>query len=436
MVEHGTHNPLVVGSTPTGPIVTARGFRPSFVFKFLWGIHPMMTLPLVAPSRADLRLSTGTVGLRCCLQLLALLVIVAIPCLAPQASAFGPFRKEPAPLPVVMPDQPYDHPPSFKPYAQPTYLPQLNLWHLEERQVVRSPIVLSPDKTMMAYTEVVFTPATRQTVSTLYRVALGISPPAATPPSGTFNSVSVPLIVPVPKAKLPAARSALELVKTTLHWPGSVPKPSKKQVLIQVKREALSAKQRLNKVLWAPFDPNQSLGKREQVIRIGWERTRPHEFKTLTIVDYTPSGQRLLVWQRNGVSHLGLTPSKVWVYDRGSGLSKQYPQLNQALAVQFKALGDPLPEDDIGDNFAQDQRTWDLEPLGWLAGSETVMALQVWEYLKIIPDGSVLGAEKSTRRFKGVWAFDTMSQQVTPVRPTPPWPNAPLPLIPAGLKVD
>jgi hypothetical protein len=447
---------------------------------------------------------------------------------APLANAFEPFfRKEPAPLSSVTPsEQPYDHPPSFKPYAQPNYLPYLNLWHLEERQVVRSPMVLSPDKTMMAYTEVVFTPATRQTVSTLYRVVLSnpvallslptaslnnageavvvVTPPlpnATVPRTGsvlkpiktgvgtvvsattwlprmqyriarkgvaalktTLGKPAGPIIAspplakttlpitgqatagfksavspigtpPLPKATLPASRNALESVKSTVHWPGSIPKPSKKQLAL-AQAVALSAKQRANKALWDPFDPNKSLGKREQVIRIGWQRTHPHEFKTLTIIDYTPSGQQLLVWQRNGVSHLGLTPSTIWVYNRATGLSKQYPQLNQALLAQFKALGDPLPEDDIGNNAPQDLRTWDIEPLGWLAGSETVIAIQVWEYLKTIPDGSVIGSEKSTRRFKGVWAFDSASQQLTSVRPTGPWPTVSLPFIPAGLSVE
>lgn len=231
----------------------------------------------------------------------------------------GPPR---SPLSV---DSPVNTPPDYMKY-QPYndgYI-ELDLWRLEATKFLRSTPVVSPDKSVMAYTEVTFMPESRQTFSKLYRVTID-----PVDPSGPREN----------------------------------------------KVEASQAR----------FDPNQTLKQRQLLLAVGSDKTLPFDFKTLTIIDWSASGQRLLFKQKTGLLHVGLRTSDLLIYDKAQGTVALYDEIQRAISHYWNQQGTLPPLDKIA---------WDLFPLGWEPRSDSAILLKAWAF------------DKKERKFLGLWKYD------------------------------
>lgn len=211
----------------------------------------------------------------------------------------------------------------------------IDLWMLEAKKFVRSPVILSPDRTKYAYTEVIFMPDRRQTFSKLYMV---------------------PVITPKPPP--PVLPTETEV--------GNVPTMEPKLIL-------------------APYDPDKTLKLRQEILGVGHDKPQSFSFRTLTVVDWSASGSRLLFKQRVGTLHIGLKTSDILLYDLAKGTNTIYPELKRIVRYYWLSHSN-LPD--------LDTVAWDIYPLGWKAGSDTEIYFKAWAY------------DNKNRKFLGVWLYD------------------------------
>lgn len=244
---------------------------------------------------------------------------------------------------------------------------ELNLWNLEEQRFFRSPVVLSPDKTRMAYTDITFMPYTRQTTAALFIVPL--SPP---PPDPTTGVLLTPEGEPVPDA-----------------------------VRQQQYAQAMAAR----------VNPARNLKNRQKLYSTGEDRTRRFSFRTLTVVDWSASGRRLLVKQRQGKLHVGLRTSDIVIYDTVTGISRPLSEIHRIIRYQW------LQKNVIPD---LDRLSWEIEPLGWAPGSDSVIVLKAW------------AMDAKEKMFLGCWRYDVDGERTELVSLV----DEPLPVAANGLLVQ
>lgn len=223
----------------------------------------------------------------------------------------------------------------YEPYN--TFPRELDLWNLEGQRFFRSPAVIAPDKSAFAYTEVTYLPDSRQTISRLYLV------PAE------------PL--PIPELEHLPSEAALQ---------PSVPLTPPTFYLDR-------------------FNPDKTIKQRKSLLSVGFDRVKPFEFRTLTIVDWSASGKRLLFKQRSGVMHVGLRTSDILVYDQDKGTVTIYPEMHRIIETYWQDTGN-LPH--IRD------LAWDIQPIGWESDSDASILMKAWAY------------DTQEKKFLGLWQYD------------------------------
>lgn len=206
---------------------------------------------------------------------------------------------------------------------------ELDLWRLEDKRFLRSRPVFSPDRQWMAYSEVLYQPDTRQTTSKVY-----LTPLAELPPQGT--------VAPTP----------------TFY------------------------ENRL--------EPTTYFKTRQVILGNEYAPADPFGFCTYTVVDWSASGNRLLVKQKNGRAHSGLRASDVVVYDREKGTVIRYPEVKRAVEYYWSQQPEAIE---------LDQSVWDVYPLGWEPGSDEVVLLKGWRFTQ------------SGKVFLGIWRFNVVEEQ-------------------------
>ena len=209
---------------------------------------------------------------------------------------------------------------------------EIDLWRLEAIKQVRSPVILSPDKSRYAYTEVTFMPDNRQTFSKLYWVPV-INNTAA--PEGLPGENIQPVLTPEMKI--------------------------------------------------APYDPSRTLKMRQEILGVGHDKPQAFEFRTLTAIDWSASGNRLLFKQRVGSLHAGLKTSDILLFDQHQGTITIYPELKRIVRYHWLHYSN-LPD--------LDTVAWDIFPLGWQPGSDSEVLFKAWAY------------DKKNRKFLGIWSYD------------------------------
>lgn len=252
------------------------------------------------------------------------------------------FAASPPPSPLAYPAPLAAYLPTARPAGLPINIQaqpynngqrELNLWRIEATKFVRSPAVLSPQADALAYTEAVYLPGTRQVSGALY-----------------FNALA-------------GGVDAL----------------------------ALSAPLGSQAVLGG-LDPNRLLQQRITWWRVGDERAQAFAFSTLTVVDWSANGQRLLVKRKHGVQYTGLRPTDVAVVERATGKITVYGEILRA--VQAWVANQPGQAANT-----LKLRAWDLEPLGWLPQSTTEFYVRAWAFSQNAPP-----------EFLGLWRFDTQAR--------------------------
>lgn len=217
---------------------------------------------------------------------------------------------------------------------------ELDLWRLEAVKFIRSEPVISPNQQAFAYTEVMYMPHTRQTISKLFLVPL-------TP------------LDPLPET-LPSEQ---------------VSSPAKSADYYQSR-----------------LDPDKTLKIRQQLLGVGDDRSVKFEFRTLTIVDWSASGKRLLFKQRSGMLHVGLKTSDLLVYDQTKGTVTIYPEIQRILQHHWQENSN-LPN--------LDTVAWDIYPLGWAMGSDNLVIFRAWAF------------DKKQKKFLGLWQYDVDAQRAS-----------------------
>ena len=251
-------------------------------------------------------------------------------------------------LPQVMGAVPYAQTPNlpayihFKAANQPAGFNEYNLWWIEEERLRRTYPLITPDFSGYTYGEVLYLPDTRQIFSTLYWV-------------------------PVPD--LPPARSSVD---------------------IQQNLPSFNPEDPRYYTSW--FDETAMLQRRTAILKVNQGEQKGFSFETLTPLDWNANSKRLLFKRRAGLLYTGLRASDVLVWDKASGAISLYQELLRALEYHFITL---KKGDDIAPRLSS--MSWDIEPLGWKAGSNSQFYWRAWAY--------TLYPEKQ-RYFLGLWRYD------------------------------
>ncbi|MGE0201572.1 MAG: hypothetical protein AB7P76_11465 [Candidatus Melainabacteria bacterium] len=232
---------------------------------------------------------------------------------------------------------------------------EMDLSGLEDKRFIRSEPVVSPSRDMFAYTEVYFIPDSRQTSAQLFVVPVAAAP-APTPPQ-------------LPSEELAAQQA------------GGLP-------------AAPAAPMARPESFLDRYNPAKNLQARSMLVRVGQKRGQALSFRTLSVVDWSISGRRLMVKENRGVLHKGLLVSDVIIYDRLEGVVSVYPELER-IVEYFWAHHGNQPE------LKLSQVSWNIEPLGWAAGSDNEILFTAWAY------------DQSRRQFLGMWRYDIDAERTT-----------------------
>lgn len=289
--------------------------------------------------------------------LLLLLLLLTAPALALEKKP--PQRVELNPPPTVKPDSvpiivppggnaplSVDNPANVADYM--TYTPyntfprEIDLWNLEGKRLIQSPVVVAPDKNSFVYTEVLFVPHYRQTIAKLYWVPV------------------TPLPLP-PLERLPSEEA-------------QNPPPPPIQYADYTNR----------------FDPVRTTRIRKGIAEVGFTTVQPFQFKTLTVVDWSNSGKKLLFKERGGILHLGLRTTNILIYDQDGGTVTIYPEVQRVIKHYWTTQAN-LPH--------IDQLAWDIQPLGWEPDSDDTVLLKAWAY------------DRQEKKFLGLWRYNVTQER-------------------------
>ncbi len=241
------------------------------------------------------------------------------PAIQPETSPMNPVPGHGSPLSVDSHANTADYM-QYEPYN--IFPREVDLWNLEGQKLVRSEPVVSPDKSVFAYSETLFMPNTRQTMGRLYLV------PVPPPP-------------PKPVERLPS-----------------------EQVLQPAPPPPMEAKAYQDR-----FDPNRTTSIRQSIAAVGYNKVNPFEFRTLSITDWSVSGRRLLFKQRSGVLHVGLRTSDILVYDQAKGTVTIYPEVHRVIQHYWTTHGNLSHLNEL---------SWDIQPIGWSPNSDNEVLLKAW----------------------------------------------------------
>lgn len=228
---------------------------------------------------------------------------------------------------------------------------EVNLFQMESKRQVFSPVLLSPNHSLKAFTEVVYLPHARQTVSRLYVAE-----------QEDFKQSN-----PEP----PPVDDNLAGQKPKKHW-------------WQVWRKKQKPPPPTNNPV---FDETVYLARvLKPTYQVGLDKQQKFRFETLTLIDWSASGNRLLFKRKQGTLYWGLRTSDILVYDENQNTVSIYPELKRIIAYQWEQKRGLFP--------SLKQMAWDIEPISWVPGSDTDVLVKAYAY------------EKDHRIFLGVFKYN------------------------------
>ncbi len=231
--------------------------------------------------------------------------------------------------------------------AQPAM--EINLFQMETKRIVRSPVLLSPNGSLTTFTEVIYLPHARQTVSKLYVTD-----------RQSFRQKTAPA----------PPNTLLSVKKYKNHW-----------------WQFWRSKQPIQTTQTPQFSDTTLLSRiNKPIYKVGLDEQKRFKFETLTAVDWSATGNKLLFKRKNGTLYVGLRTSDILVYDLNAGTISIYPELKRIIAYQWENKREYLP--------SAKQMEWDFEPLGWAPGSDTEVVVKAY------------GFEKDRKIFMGTFKYD------------------------------
>ncbi|MDH4379373.1 MAG: hypothetical protein QE263_05665 [Vampirovibrionales bacterium] len=242
-----------------------------------------------------------------------------------------------------------------------------NLWQIEERKQAFSPVVLSPSRQAMAFTETRYLSQTQQVSGSLYVAPLPQAPPFSQThqlPEDYYRQRALDAIT---------AKQVKKAETIKPHW--------------YSKRQPAPP---------PPVDPlfTTSRSDKTQVLSVG-EAFLPKTtkaFETLTVVDWNEDGSQLLLKHRIGKLYNGIQVSHVLTVDWPSLHITSFPQVEEAVRFYW---GNRTMEPSL------DRLSWVIEPLGWQPGSNNTIELEAWGYAP------------QARYYLGHWQLNVATQAVT-----------------------
>lgn len=112
-------------------------------------------------------------------------------------------------------------------------------------------------------------------------------------------------------------------------------------------------------------------------------------FRTMTPIDFSPDGKKLLAKEKIGNVNDGIWKTNVWIYDFNTKTAKELPEIRQAIDFYWR--------NSVG--IVLDEKRWDIYPLGF--SSENPERIVVSAY----------GYTGETPKFLGTWSIDCNGEQ-------------------------
>jgi len=226
----------------------------------------------------------------------------------------------------------------------------LDLYGYETKKIARSYPILSPEKTVMAQSEVMFLSGNRQTISRVILVPVG----KPTAPKNQTNQ-QYPTIDPGNAPQIP-----LSSVNPQLFWNRYMP-------------EAQSAN-------------------RNVIIEEGFDHTKNFETDIVQVADWSEDGTKLLMIYRPGIHHLGIWRTIPAIYDTVTATTVRMTQFPGNIWRDAKRRG--LVENTL------EKHVWDIRMLGWSVEhpQDFIVKLIVFEGQSELP--------------LGFWRFATQNGQL------------------------
>ncbi|MDX2084180.1 MAG: hypothetical protein SFZ03_02180 [Candidatus Melainabacteria bacterium] len=271
---------------------------------------------------------------------------------------------------------------------------ELDLWNLEARRFIRSPVVVSPRCDAMVYSEVFFTAHNRQTYSRLYWVDI----PQGPVPGARSDVYSFP-VDPYQKRLQQSQQVVLPNARSTEKAATTKPTETIAKTTIDLEAEPPLGRNEApplkpdDRVYTTFLDPDLTLQLRQQLSGVGEARSHHSAFNTLTVVDWSASGQRLLFKEKSGALHIGLRTSDILIFDRQRGTVSIYPDVRRAIAYQVERYHPATP--------TLKPYEFEIQPLGWEANSDSRLLIQAWQLFPPRQDDA-----PPAKTFLGVWVYD------------------------------
>ena len=174
---------------------------------------------------------------------------------------------------------------------------ELDLFGIETRRERVSPGILSPDGTKAVYSEIYYYPQSMQTSTKLLYFNTGYSENNLDNPQFTFTNAEAERII----------------------------------------------------------NPETKLNKSEPVLDSGMKNFDENIFRTLTVVDWSYNGKKLLIKEKVGEHYGGIWATNLWVYDFDVKKIKRLDEIRKAIIYYWRTKHD----------LALYSYRWDIIPLGW-----------------------------------------------------------------------
>jgi hypothetical protein len=226
----------------------------------------------------------------------------------------------------------------------------LNMFGYEREKVTKGYSIISPDRCVMAVTDVFYLPDNQQTYSRVYLYPVGDPP--------TLQDV-------LPPDK--AAKLQEEKEQNQALYPGYMPKIHEDDVDPHA--------------FWDRYSPEKQMAHRRVILEAGFATVQEWRVDVLHVVDWSMDGAYLLMIYRPGIHHLGVWKTIPVLYNRETEEVIRLTVLPQLVWDDLKKL---FPELHIPAN-----RVWDIRPLGWSAEEpqQFIVKLVMFEGQSEIPAG-------------------------------------------------
>lgn len=246
----------------------------------------------------------------------------------------------------------------------------MDLFGYERERKGQGVPVLSPDKSLMAMTEVFYMPDKRQTYSRVFLLPVGRQPAL--------------------KDILPPERIAeLEAEKQVNQ--GADPTYSPQVKTTEVDPHAF----------WDRYSPQKQKPYRQTVFEVGFDTMEKYRSDLIQVADWSEDGQKLLMVYRPGVHHMGVWKTIPVVHHTLTQENVKYTLLPQLIWDDFLKRSPELKQ--------PKNRVWDIRPLGWSSqnSGDLIVKLVVFEGQSELPAGFWrYGTETGMLQFLG----DTIPQ--------------------------